>query len=321
MAHYNLYETLHLNPYLDANSLAQSIEELKQADTLTNPGGMEELNIALAVIGNEYRKSIYDSKLQDPEAAEIGIPALRQLANMPVPAQSEPLAEQAPATNSSPTSSPSTDNDANHAWAQPHTAGAAANMPVTMSYVSEAPQLPENAGVRTMWQRMPTIIRVPAILSGVSVVSCYLMLITSVFSLLAGGSSLSSSRFGSIDSITDLENAVSGVISTGISGVMTPLICLLGIVIIAIETWWIHIMMSSKPRISPALISVQAFPIGISMLSVGLFLIDVGFGWLGFLGLVVGLCSLATGIIVLTKQPRLWFQGQVVISRLADRSM
>ncbi len=81
MAHYNLYESLGLDRTKDPATLAGELDERINSGVATNPGGMEELNIARSILGDPQRRSLYDQKLDDDTAPEINIAALRDLAN------------------------------------------------------------------------------------------------------------------------------------------------------------------------------------------------------------------------------------------------
>lgn len=95
VAHYNLYETLKLDRNQSSAVLAEIIEEKRKTDVYSNPGGLEELNIAQAVLGNGFRKTIYDRQLQNPDAPEITISALRQLAKIQVSTEQHSVPQSA----------------------------------------------------------------------------------------------------------------------------------------------------------------------------------------------------------------------------------
>ncbi|OFT82348.1 hypothetical protein HMPREF3101_08075 [Corynebacterium sp. HMSC29G08] len=81
MAHYNLYDSLRLDRAKDAAALAQEIDQRIQAGSTRNPGGLEELQVARAVLGDPYRRSAYDQRLNDPNAPAMTPDSLRQLAH------------------------------------------------------------------------------------------------------------------------------------------------------------------------------------------------------------------------------------------------
>ena len=80
MAHYDLYNSLGLDRSEDPATLAQELDNRINSGIATNPGGIEELRIARDILGDPQRRSLYDQKLDDVNAPEINIAALRDLA-------------------------------------------------------------------------------------------------------------------------------------------------------------------------------------------------------------------------------------------------
>lgn len=80
MAHYDLYNSLGLDRSADPATLAQELDSRINSGVATNPGGIEELRIARDILGDPQRRSLYDQKLDDVNAPEINIAALRDLA-------------------------------------------------------------------------------------------------------------------------------------------------------------------------------------------------------------------------------------------------
>lgn len=80
MAHYDLYNSLGLDRSADPATLAQELDNRINSGIATNPGGIEELRIARDILGDPQRRSLYDQKLDDVNAPEINIAALRDLA-------------------------------------------------------------------------------------------------------------------------------------------------------------------------------------------------------------------------------------------------
>lgn len=80
MAHYDLYETIGLDRTHDSAALASELDQRINSGVATNPGGVEELRIARDILGDPQRRGLYDQKLSDPNAPEINIAALRDLA-------------------------------------------------------------------------------------------------------------------------------------------------------------------------------------------------------------------------------------------------
>lgn len=84
MAHYDLYSSLGLDKSSSSESLAAELDRRLGEGTHTNPGGAEELKVARAILGDEQKRSMYNSRLDDPQAQEITISSLRDLAQMNV---------------------------------------------------------------------------------------------------------------------------------------------------------------------------------------------------------------------------------------------
>lgn len=82
MAHYNLYDSLGLDPSRDSAALAAEIDQRIRSGHTFNPGGMDELQVARAVLGDASRRAAYDRKLADPNAPDITVDSLRGLANV-----------------------------------------------------------------------------------------------------------------------------------------------------------------------------------------------------------------------------------------------
>ncbi|MDO5669819.1 MAG: hypothetical protein Q4G50_07430 [Corynebacterium sp.] len=97
MSHYNLYDSLGLDRTEDPATLRSRIDELLASDNPTNLGGREELYIAQRVLGDEQRRAIYDSRLDDPNAPEVTVDALRELSHIEFGAPT-PQPQQAAAT-------------------------------------------------------------------------------------------------------------------------------------------------------------------------------------------------------------------------------
>lgn len=79
MPHHNFYETLGLDRTKDAPALAKEIDSRLSAGNLS-AAARDELQVARKVLGDGRRRQVYDAKLGDPNAPEITVPALRELA-------------------------------------------------------------------------------------------------------------------------------------------------------------------------------------------------------------------------------------------------
>lgn len=82
MAHYNLYDSIGLDASKDTPALAAEIDERIRSGNTWNPGGIDELQVARAVLGNASRRAAYDHKLSDPHAPDVTVESLRRLANV-----------------------------------------------------------------------------------------------------------------------------------------------------------------------------------------------------------------------------------------------
>lgn len=100
MAHYDLYDALGLDRSQDSVNLAQQIDQKINSGVATNPGGPEELRIARDILGNDQRRRMYDSKLNDPTAPDINIAALRDLAKLKVAENNSSATDAAPTVTS-----------------------------------------------------------------------------------------------------------------------------------------------------------------------------------------------------------------------------
>lgn len=81
MAHYDLYSSLGLDRGMDPSAISAELDRRISSGITTNPGGMEELDIAKRILGNPTKRGMYDAKLADLQAADVNIVALRELAN------------------------------------------------------------------------------------------------------------------------------------------------------------------------------------------------------------------------------------------------
>ncbi|WP_394280664.1 hypothetical protein [Corynebacterium sp.] len=100
MAHCDLYDALGLDRSQDSVNLAQQIDQKINSGVATNPGGPEELRIARDILGNDQRRRMYDSKLNDPTAPDINIAALRDLAKLKVAENNSSATDAAPTVTS-----------------------------------------------------------------------------------------------------------------------------------------------------------------------------------------------------------------------------
>lgn len=83
MAHYDLYASLGVSRGNSCEQLSQEITRRLQTGQTTNPGGPDELRVALAVLGSPGRRAQYDAVLDNPNAAQLTPADITALANMP----------------------------------------------------------------------------------------------------------------------------------------------------------------------------------------------------------------------------------------------
>lgn len=109
----NLYDSLQLNSNASTaelrSQLQEKIDQLRARGMQDHEGPMQEASTALAILGNEMRRSAYDDRLKAPGAPSITIADLRALAATPVPdapqsapTTSAPTAPAAPAAPQQP---------------------------------------------------------------------------------------------------------------------------------------------------------------------------------------------------------------------------
>ncbi|CAM3830503.1 hypothetical protein [Corynebacterium frankenforstense] len=80
MAHYNLYESIGLDRARPSEELAEEIRRRLNAGDTGNPGGADELQVALDIFSEPSRRSHYDTILDDPDQPELRISGLRKIA-------------------------------------------------------------------------------------------------------------------------------------------------------------------------------------------------------------------------------------------------
>ena len=80
MAHYNLYESIGLDRARPSEELAEEIRRRLSAGDTGNPGGADELQVALDIFSEPSRRTRYDMILDDPDQPELRISGLRKIA-------------------------------------------------------------------------------------------------------------------------------------------------------------------------------------------------------------------------------------------------
>ncbi|MGP9724981.1 hypothetical protein ACT3SZ_13295 [Corynebacterium sp. AOP40-9SA-29] len=87
MAHYDIYQSLGLDRSASTSELDGVLAERLAATPQDDVARLDELTTARAVVGNETRRSLYDQRLGDPNAADIDVASLKELAALDVGTQ------------------------------------------------------------------------------------------------------------------------------------------------------------------------------------------------------------------------------------------
>ena len=95
MAHYDLYQALNLDRSKAPDEISAELSERLEKNELDNIGGREEVEIARAILGDPQKRTAYDSRLDDPNAPEVDVNALRQLAAADFSAGTAPAGDPA----------------------------------------------------------------------------------------------------------------------------------------------------------------------------------------------------------------------------------
>lgn len=96
--HYNLYEDLDLHRAAGPEELRQALSARLAALNPDDDVNRDKLTVATSVLGEPHRRALYDRELDDPNAPEITIRRLREIAESPV---SPPIGQQARAQTAS----------------------------------------------------------------------------------------------------------------------------------------------------------------------------------------------------------------------------
>ncbi|MDK8894442.1 hypothetical protein QQA02_01740 [Corynebacterium sp. MSK006] len=80
MAHYNLYESIGLDRGRSSEELAAEVTRRLNEGETGNPGGADELQVALDIFSEPSRRSRYDAILDDPSQPELRVGGLRRIA-------------------------------------------------------------------------------------------------------------------------------------------------------------------------------------------------------------------------------------------------
>lgn len=88
MAHYNLYDSLNINSTTSSSDILSLLDSRIMEGKLDNLGGVEEIELAKQILGNEQKRAQYDSRLADPASPDITVGEIRELAAITSGAQS-----------------------------------------------------------------------------------------------------------------------------------------------------------------------------------------------------------------------------------------
>lgn len=83
MAHYNLYNSLSLDPSAESSQLVADVEAKLAQSSPENAAARDELTTAREIFSAESRRSQYDKELADPTGPEVDIARIRQIAASP----------------------------------------------------------------------------------------------------------------------------------------------------------------------------------------------------------------------------------------------
>nr|WP_120491075.1 hypothetical protein [Corynebacterium lactis] len=143
--HYNLYDSLGIDRGASTEELRRSLtarlEELRGSGATDYSGPVQELSAAVKVLGDEYRRGLYDQRLDDDSQPDITISSIRSLASAPSPTEQTPP------------------------WASP------AQAPTQVAQAPAAPAAPpkvavpveplaDDAPLEAMWNRLPQLPRI-----------------------------------------------------------------------------------------------------------------------------------------------------------------
>lgn len=84
MAHYDIYQSLGLARSTPTGELDRQLADRLEAVPQDDAAAVDELTTARAVVGNDTRRSLYDQRLDDPNAEDIDVASLKELAALQV---------------------------------------------------------------------------------------------------------------------------------------------------------------------------------------------------------------------------------------------
>lgn len=101
MAHYNLYNSLNLDPSADSATLTSDIERRLSATDPSNAALYDELSTAHSIFSRQDRREQYDRALADPFGPEVDVARIREIATSGSGVQLMPQPSTAQASDSS----------------------------------------------------------------------------------------------------------------------------------------------------------------------------------------------------------------------------
>ena len=101
MAHYNLYNSLNLDPSADSATLTSDIERRLSATDPSNAALYDELSTAHSIFSRQDRREQYDRALADPFGPEVDVARIREIATSGSGVQLMPQPSTAQASGSS----------------------------------------------------------------------------------------------------------------------------------------------------------------------------------------------------------------------------
>ncbi|MGN0095876.1 MAG: hypothetical protein ACI38U_07405 [Corynebacterium sp.] len=84
MAHYDIYQSLGLDRGAPTGELDRQLADRLAVAPQDDAAAVDELTTARAVVGNDTRRSLYDQRLDDPNAEDIDVASLKELAALQV---------------------------------------------------------------------------------------------------------------------------------------------------------------------------------------------------------------------------------------------
>ena len=101
MAHYNLYNSLNLDPSADSATLTSDIERRLTATDPSNAALYDELSTAHSIFSRQDRREQYDRAIADPFGPEVDVARIREIATSGSGVQLMPQPSTAQASDSS----------------------------------------------------------------------------------------------------------------------------------------------------------------------------------------------------------------------------